>query len=174
MRFLIALVLSSTLLASSARACDFHSWSSGPGGTLYRAQLDSDHNLTLSKVNFSASYSEQLNLFPNSNCEVRWVSIVGAVMVGLGNAAVGPGTGLNVTPAVGLGFYNSFVRVLAGYDALNLAATSTGLFLGKLNAQNFALYVGVGLNFDLAAIMPVDTLGVPLAPKAEPFGWVRP
>jgi len=172
-----ALIFLGVLLPGGrAEACPIYTPSQGAGITLYKATMDKTGNLQINQVNVSAAYSWKLNFLPNSDCTLRFVSLVADAMIGGGHAAIGPGAAFNLTPAVGLGFLNSFIEVLAGYDALNIGTTSSGLFLGRLSASNFGIYAGLAVNFDFSNLLPTPAtaeLKSMRAAQQEPFAFVR-
>ena len=160
--------------------CPVDTVTHGLSGTFQKLELTGESRGVIEKVSLAAGYSVQLNLLPTSDCQVRWVSLIAAAQLGGGQAAGSSATAFTLTPLAGLGFYNSIVRVLLGFDFLNLTPGNiTGLLTGNPVPGNLALFVGTGLQWDLSTIVApasvaAERIEVRPALPAPPPGFVRP
>jgi len=171
----VVALVAALLLPFAARAeCPTYTVSHGLSGTFDRVDFLLPA-AQVQKVSLAPGYSVNLNFVPNGDCSVRWVSLMAAAQLGVGQSATSSAPAFTFTPLAGVGVYNGLVRVLIGYDFLNLRPGDlSGLFTGRFVPGNLALFVGSGLNFDLAELLPMGAMGAALAPRPEPTGWVRP
>ena len=158
--------------AAPAPTCAAYTTTPGLTGAFERFNFLSPAT-SVQRVSLTAGPSINVNFLPNSDCSVRWLSVIGGLQIGGGQSASSSASAFTLTPLAGIGIYNSLFRVLVGYDFLNVGSDLSGLLTGRFVPGNLALFVGSGLLFDVVPAAPTLAMREFAVARALPPGYVR-